>query len=217
MNKYNNRYKNFMGSKRYWEKRYTIGGNSGLGSYGDLAKFKAGIINKFIRENGIFKIIEFGCGDGNQLSLFKIHDYIGLDVAETAIKICRERFKEDKTKRFFLYDPHSFRTENKLEAGLSLSLDVIYHLIEDDIFEFYMKDLFMVSNKFIIIYSSNNNDNLIFSALHCKNRRFSEWVKTNLPEWRLIREIKNRYPGESNSDFYIYRKGRPECHHAGPT
>jgi len=206
MNKYNNRYKNFVGSKKYWEKRYTAGGNSGLGSYGKLAEFKAKIINKFIKENGIIKVMEFGCGDGNQLSLFKIDNYIGLDIAKTAIGICRERFKGDKTKNFLLYDPYSFEGRNNLEAEISLSLDVIYHIIEDDILELYIKHLFMVSKKFVIIYSSNDNDNSIYSALHCKNRQFSEWIKINLPEWELIREIKNEYPNESNSNFYIYKK-----------
>lgn len=198
--------KDFIGSKKYWEKRYIAGGNSGLGSYGRLARFKAEIINEFIKKNEIIKVIEFGCGDGNQLSLFKIYNYIGLDISKTAIEICKKRFKKDKTKSFFLYDPYSFGGRDDFSAELILSLDVIYHLIEDDIFELYMKHLFLVSNKFIIIYSSNAENDNIYSASHCRNRQFSEWIKINLPEWKLIEEIKNRYPNESNSDFYIYKK-----------
>ena len=34
----------------YWDQRYKKGGNSGAGSYGRLAEFKAEIINKFIKE-----------------------------------------------------------------------------------------------------------------------------------------------------------------------
>jgi len=197
---------NHFDSKKYWEKRYVTGGNSGSGSYGKLAEFKAEIINKFIKENGIIKVIELGCGDGNQLSLFEINDYIGLDVTKTAIEMCRKQFKGDKTKSFFLYNPYFF--ENNYETELSLSLDVIYHLIEDDVFEFYMKHLFAVSNKFVIIYSSNGNNDSIYSAPHCKDRRFSEWIEINLPEWKLIKEIKNKYPDKSYSDFYIYNKYR---------
>ena len=202
-----NYYKDFVGSKKYWEERYITGGNSGLGSYGKLARFKVEIINKFIKENEIIKVIEFGCGDGNQLSLFKIDDYIGLDIAETSIIMCKKRFKGDKTKDFFLYDPYSFEGRDNFKAELSLSLDVIYHLIEDEIFKLYMKHLFLASNKFVIIYSSNGGNKPIYSASHCKNRNFSEWIKVNLPGWGLIREIKNRYPNESNSNFYIYKKG----------
>jgi SAM-dependent methyltransferase len=197
---------NNFDSKKYWERRYTSGGNSGLGSYGRLAEFKAEIINKFIKENEITKVIEFGCGDGNQLSLFKIYDYIGLDITKIAVMMCRERFKGDKTKSFLLYDPYSFKSRNNLKAEISLSLDVIYHLIKDDIFELYMKHLFLVSNKFVIIYSSNGDDNSMFLSPHCKNRQFSEWIKINLPEWELIKKIKNKYPDISNSNFYIYKK-----------
>lgn len=197
---------NHFDSKKYWERRYSIGGNSGLGSYGELAEYKAGIINKFIKENEITEIIEFGCGDGNQLSLFKIDNYIGLDVAKTAIEMCRRRFKEDKAKSFFLYNPYLFENKYNSQAKLSLSLDIIFHIIEDDIFEIYMKHLFSASNRFVIIYSSNSNNNSIYSPLHYKDRQFSNWIKINLPEWKLIREIKNRYPNISNSDFYIYEK-----------
>ena len=199
-----NNHNNHFNSKKYWEKRYTIGGNSGSGSYGELAKFKAEVINEFIEKNEIIKVIEFGCGDGNQLSLLKICDYTGLDIAKIAIEMCKERFKRDKTKSFFLYDPYYF--ENNYETELSLSLDVIFHLIEDDIFKLYMKHLFLVSNKFVIIYSSNAENNNIYLAPHCRDRQFSEWIKLNLPGWGLIKKIKNKYPYESNSDFYIYKK-----------
>jgi len=40
-------------SKEYWEKRYVKGGNSGIGSYGKLALFKAETINDFINTNNV--------------------------------------------------------------------------------------------------------------------------------------------------------------------
>ena len=40
----------FTTSKNYWEERYKTGGNSGAGSYDRLAKFKAQIINDFIKQ-----------------------------------------------------------------------------------------------------------------------------------------------------------------------
>lgn len=79
-------------SKEYWESRYKGGGNSGAGSYGRLAEFKAEIINEFIEKNSINKVIEFGCGDGNQLGMLKVAKYIGVDVSQTAISICRDKF-----------------------------------------------------------------------------------------------------------------------------
>ena len=35
----------FSDSASYWDKRYLSGGNSGVGSYGKFAKFKADILN----------------------------------------------------------------------------------------------------------------------------------------------------------------------------
>ena len=82
---------------------------------------------------------------------------------------------------------------------------MIYHLIEDDIFELYMKHLFSSSDKFVIIYSDDVDIN---QRYHEKHKQFSKWVELNLPEWKLIKKIKNRYPNESCADFFIYKKQR---------
>ena len=79
--------KRVFNSKNYWEEHYQAGGNSGSGSYGRLASFKALIINEFVSENQISSVIEFGCGDGNQLALANYPEYVGLDVSPTTIKI----------------------------------------------------------------------------------------------------------------------------------
>ena len=51
------------------EKRYSAGGNSGAGSYSQLAEFKAQVLNRFVATHDVKHIIEFGSGDGNQLAL----------------------------------------------------------------------------------------------------------------------------------------------------
>lgn len=198
--------KSFIDSKKYWETRYATGGISGPGSYGKPAKFKAEIINSFVKNNEINSVIDFGCGDGNQLSLADYPNYTGLDVSQTAIKLCMERFKKDKTKSFFLYDSRCFKDNRSIfKADLALSLDVIFHLIEDDIFELYMKHLFSASGKFVIIYSSDTNIPST-SLLHCKNRQFTKLVETNLPEWKLMQRIKYNFTKESISSFFIYKR-----------
>ena len=83
-------------SKKYWETRYSKGGDSGGGSYGQLAEFKAHIINQFVKKNDIKTIIEWGCGDGNQLTYMNYPDYIGFDVSKTVVFNCFEKFKDDK-------------------------------------------------------------------------------------------------------------------------
>src|SRR5262245_61047310 len=80
-------------SENYWIERDKRGGDSGRGSYGNLTQFKADVINQFVEENHIGTIIEFGCGDGNQLALAKFPSYIGFDISPDAIMQCKRIFK----------------------------------------------------------------------------------------------------------------------------
>ncbi len=195
----------FPGSKRYWEERYSEGGDSGVGSYGKIAKFKAEVINDFVKENEVRSAIEFGCGDGNQLSMLDIPDYVGLDISSTAVELCRERFKDDDSKRFFLYEPENFDSGSpEFKAELALSLDVIFHIIEDDIYERYMEHLFSCAESFVIIYSDDTDTK---QRYHVKRRKFTGWVEANTKGWGLMNRIENRYPEISRSEFFIYEKG----------
>ena len=187
-------------SKQYWNERYKKGGNSGCGSYNELAQFKADIINSFILSNQIKTIVDYGVGDGNQLKLINTENliYTGIDVSEFIISKCKEEFKDDKTKSFF----HTDNMHNELKADLVLSCDVIYHLIEDSVYKKYMETMFSIANKYVIIYAKNED---MDRGNHVKFRKFSNYIETNLPQWKLIKHIKNKYP-QSPSDFYIYVK-----------
>lgn len=108
----------FFGSNNYWEKRYAKGGNSGKGSYGNLASFKADFLNSFVKDFDLKSVVEFGCGDGNQISLFKFISYTGLDVSKTILNLCIEKFRGDNTKKFFLYTPE-YIARPKFDLALS--------------------------------------------------------------------------------------------------
>ena len=196
----------FLGSERYWEQRYVSGGDSGPGSYGKFALFKAEMLNGFVAEHQVRSVIEFGCGDGNQLELATYPVYLGVDVSETAIARCRERFSADPTKTFQLAQDYDGR-----RAELALSLDVIFHLVEDDVFARYMEALFQAATRFVIIYSSNRDEPTSREAMHVRHRRFTSWVDDHLPGWTLMAHVPNRYPNlgdyrtGSFSDFFIYR------------
>jgi hypothetical protein len=193
----------------YWETRYQAGGNSGSGSYKHLAEFKAGFLNKFLVTHPVASVIEFGCGDGNQLSLVGYPKYTGLDVAATSIKLCSEKFSKDSSKDFLLYDPFSFSTNNFPVAELSLSIDVIFHLVEDDIYELYMKHLFQSASRFVIVYSSDYENKQVN---HERRRKFTKWIALNRPDWKLIEHTENPFLNEADpeaqsfSDFYVFSK-----------
>jgi SAM-dependent methyltransferase len=203
-----NRQKAFAGSTPYWEKRYARGGRSGAGSYGKLAEFKARILNDFVTDQGVQTVLEFGCGDGNQLTLANYPRYHGLDVSEKAISACRERFSNDPSKTFELLKDYSGKT-----AELVLSLDVIYHLVEDKIFELHMRSLFTAAGRFVSIYSSNadhvHGDG---PSVHVRHRRFTAWVDEHAQDWKLLSHIPNEYPfrGDTRTgsfaDFYFFRR-----------
>ena len=204
----------FPGSIKYWEQRYTSGVSSGQGSYGRLAAFKAETINNLVSEYRVESVIEFGCGDGNQLKLANYPTYVGLDVSKKAVEICKEQFSGDTSKNFFLYEPHCFDDSlRKYKVDLALSLDVIYHLVEDDIYSLYLNHLFGAAEKYVIIYASDNDDVGRYYERHVRHRNFTKDIAEFFPSWKLRQKIKNRYPTEevkgitSFADFFVYERG----------
>jgi SAM-dependent methyltransferase len=197
----------FKGSERYWEQRYARGGHSGPGSAGHLAAYKAEILNTFVKTNKIKTVLEYGCGEGKQLELACYPNYTGFDVSPSAIGLCKEKFKANKSMVFKLMSEY-----NGERAELTLSLDVIYHLVEDEIFHRYMERLFSSSHGYVIIYSSNTDKNVKDQPRHVKHRKFTKWVECHAPTWELIQHIPNKYlyksPDGTGSfaDFYIYKK-----------
>lgn len=187
------------------ERNYARGGTSGAGSYDALAQGKAVFLNEFVRTRGIGSVIEFGCGDGNQLSLADYSSYIGLDVSRTAIELCQHRFAVDPAKSFFLYDGACFTDRaGVFTADLAISLDVIYHLTEDAVFETYLAHLFAAAAKYVIIYATNAERH--GTAPHVRHRHFTPWVQTHCPDWHLPEVTRGPNPGPDRADFFIYER-----------
>jgi hypothetical protein len=197
----------FPGSVEYWEQRYAEGGTSGDGSYNQLAEFKAEVINNFVSENSVETVIEFGCGDGNQLVLCSYPQYIGFDVSSTALDICRNLHWGDSTKAF--KEMEAYQGE---KASLTLSLDVILHLVENAVFNAYMERLFDSSEHYVIVYSSDFESKVFAEASHVRHRKFTNWISEFRSDWILDDQIANKYPFKGDTrvgslaDFYIYKR-----------
>ena len=161
-------------TKNIWESRYISGRNSGVGSYGVLCEYKAEFVNNIIKNNNCTTILEFGCGDGNQLQYFNIEKYLGLDISDYIIQQCKNKYKNSTNKLFFTYDEF-YKLNNNIKYDIILSLDVIYHLVDDSVYEQYMKDLITYAKKYIIIYSSNFNE--IYNNSHVYHRKFTDYIK----------------------------------------
>ncbi|MGA6100258.1 methyltransferase domain-containing protein [Stutzerimonas marianensis] len=208
-------HKRYFDVAAYWEKRYTRGGTSGAGSYNRLAGFKAQFLNDFVKRKGVGSVIEFGCGDGNQLSLISYPRYLGLDISSAAVERCIHRFSDDESKEFRLYDPEVF-DRNSYRADLAVSLDVIYHLSNDQVYAAYLRDLFGVAEKFVIIYSNSTEsygsgtNNL---AGYVRFRDFLTDVAREFRDWVLVEAEPNKYPFNpslpnetSIADFFVYKR-----------
>lgn len=200
----------FPGTAAYWESRYSAGGDSGAGSYTIFGQFKAEVISEFVAKHDVQSVIEFGCGDGEQLSRMKYVTYSGYDVSSSAISRCRELFKSDSSKSFRLMNEY-----NGEQADLALSLDVIYHLVEEDLFEGYVRALFEASTRYVIIYSSDSDDNRDYEGTHVRHRKFTKWIQDNLPNWKLMVHLPNPRPFRGDHEkgsfceFFIYEKTTP--------
>jgi cyclopropane fatty-acyl-phospholipid synthase-like methyltransferase len=195
-------------SKKYWEERYVSKMTSGAGSYNELAQFKADVINKFVEHNNIQSVIEYGCGDGNQLKYMKYPLYKGLDVSPTIINVCKDIFQTDNTKTFEVIGDKYI---NKFD--LAVSLDVLFHCTEQDVYEEYLHDLFNASNKYVIIYAYDYDSLPGEFTVHYIPRKFTSYITKNISHFILKDVILNKYPVSefgtqkgSYSNFYIFEK-----------
>jgi len=192
-------------SAHFWEGNYAQGRTSGNGSYGALAEGKSRFLNELVRARAVRSVIEFGCGDGNQLSSADYPSYIGLDVSRTAIGLCQRRFRGDAAKSFFLYDGACFTDRAGIfSAELALSLDVVYHLTEDAVFETYLRHLFAAGERLVVIYSTNTE--ISGTAPHVRHRHFTPWVEAACPEWRLARVTPGPNTERARADFFVYER-----------
>lgn len=198
----------FTSSGSYWDKRYRLGGSSGEGSYGPRAAFKAEFLNTFVAANEVASVIEFGCGDGAQLELAQYPQYLGLDVAAGSIDRCRRLFADDPTKTFLHYSTEStLRPAAFLHADLVLSLDVVYHLVEDDVFRAYITDLFDVADRFVVVYSANTD--LETRVPHVRHREFTKAVSEIAPHAQLLEHVPNPHIEDPPCDFYVFSVEQP--------
>lgn len=201
----------FPGTNRYWEDRYAGGGSSGLGSEGRAAELKAAFLNDFVSFRGLTSVVEFGCGDGRQLALATYERYLGFDVSPTAVATCRRRFAGDGSKEFRLLDEYGGET-----AELVLSLDVIYHLVEDEVFENHMKRLFRAATRYVVIYSTDTERQAAFGRGHVRHRRFTDWIAENASGWQAVERrrgwhrLGRFYRGEHRPDFFVFERRPPQ-------
>ena len=83
-------------------------------------------------------------------------------------------------------------------VDLMISLDVIFHLVEDDIFNDHMRQLFNSKSKYVIAYSSDFDSKRKFHVRHRK------WTNSISKNFILIKKTNTPLKG-SSANFYLYQ------------
>jgi hypothetical protein len=192
-------------SAGYWEARYRSGGTSGAGSRGRLLAYKTALVNALIEDNRIGSVIDLG-----------VATYTGLDVAPTTLARCAARFADRPGWRFL---PLAAAAAAPM-AELGLSLDVIFHLTEDDAYAAHLALLFARASRLVAIYASNAEQS--WPARHVRHRRFTADVAATQPGWRLLAHLPNPCPYDpareqdtSFADFFVYGRAGDGIDDAG--
>ena len=194
----------YPGSRLYWERRYAQGGDSGAGSAGVLAHYKAAFLNAFVEKHGIRTVVELGCGDGQQLLLAHYPVYTGLDIAPSAVARCRALFSGNGNRTFAVYEPEQFNPAD-YASDMAISLEVIFHLTEEQVYQLYMRHLFALSRRWVVIFSSDGADRSDGIFPHFRQRKFTD----DVPEgWVLRERVVNPNRERSVSDFFVFERAK---------
>lgn len=189
----------FQTSAQYWNDRYESGGNSGEGSYGPLARYKADFINDFLDREAVASGIELGCGDGNQASLLRFPSYIGVDISDKCIDWARRHVRRPGWS-FMTLDAFQ-QSSPRPTAEVGLSLDVVYHLVEDEVYRRYLADLFAASTRFVIVYSSDRDD-YDPAFPHVRHRPVVDDIARAHPGWAHVETFDNPFYREPDAQGY---------------
>jgi SAM-dependent methyltransferase len=200
--------------KLYWDKHYLTGGDSGAGSFGAFSSWKADIVNQVISTYQINTVLEFGCGDGNQLLKFQIPEYRGLDVSSSAVATCKEIFKNDKSKSFSVIRPNS--NLDVSSAQLVMSLEVLMHITLEEDYLWTLEKIFESSEEFVLIQAPLFEYKLFPKHSHEKYRDIFRYLIDYLDCWSIIglfvhpsvspADRRKNVIGEMSSDFILFKK-----------
>lgn len=188
----------------YWDRRYREGRTSGAGSEGDEGAYKAAYVSKFVTDNDVMSILDWGCGDGQVLRKMDLPGlgdpeyvvYTGVDVSPTIVARMRREFP------FLEFHAPEDAVNWGFSAELTLSMDVLFHLPDDIDYFGYLDQLFGSSTRFVVIYATNYAGGR--TARHVFRREFTPDIAERFPDWKLTTvETSLR---EGLASFFVYEK-----------
>lgn len=171
-------------NKKYWESRYSSGGESGLGSVDENRHWKWSVIEKYL--NSYNEIIDVGCGDITFWKGRNCDNYTGLDISSDIIK----KNQIQRPEWDFLVSSAEKRLD--IKADVVFCLDILFHIMDNQIYKETIVNLCNYSKKWIFIFTWEKNP--------FEDKRYrakAEWNITKNP----FKAIK-RYFTPSNTDHH---------------
>lgn len=148
--------------EEYWETRYAKGDSSGEGSVGPNRAWKWAIIEKYV--SSLDDVVDIGCGDLRFWEGRDCHKYFGLDLSATVI----QRNRESRPKWRFEVGHAEYRIPN-LRARIVLCLDMLFHIMDDEVFVNVLENLCRYSKEWIFTYTWRRNPFLFWAIKNAHN------------------------------------------------
>nr|WP_186363469.1 glycosyltransferase [Rhizobium sp. ACO-34A] len=180
---------------------------TGDNSNDPLTRYKGLVVNLFAQQKNLRSFVELGSGDGSHLPYFDFEQYTGFDVSQAAVARTKAMYAANPNFRFIWSgEPELDWEVHEQEYECALSLDILQHLTDDEIFTDYMDRLFSLSSRYVIIYAPNFDAPGGDGALHARHRKFVDFVEQRYPQWTLLKYLENpfKFKLQTEADFAIY-------------
>ena len=174
--------------KSYWDSRYSNGGDSGYGSYGEQLLKKLSWLSGF----NVKSISEIGCGDlnfgRNLLQLYPHASYAGQDISSVVL----EKNSKISPELMFVNS-----IEDLPDSDLLLCVDVLFHVLDEQELEHILSTIEQKWTKYLAITAYERDEP---KDNHVRIRKF-DYKRFGEP---LIRQVV-----EEDGQLYFYLFKRP--------
>lgn len=145
-------------SATYWEQRHAERRGhwraNGPGSRGRLLSYKVALVQALVDETRAHSLLDLGCGDAQLGARVNVDHYLGVDVSPTAAEAARARLgmrgRGGTVEVLTLAQlPPAIGM-----VDVAISMDVVFHLLEDEAYHDHLQRLFDVAKRAVGIYST---------------------------------------------------------------
>lgn len=164
-------------TSNYWDVRHSNGRTSGNGSIGCLRDFKWEKIEEHVGK--VNDVIDVGCGDLSFWDGRDCDNYVGIDCSEVVIQ--KNIVKRPKWN-FITSRSDNTMVSMLCKADVVFCFDMLFHIMEDDVYENTIENLTRFSKKHVFIYTWVKNPFVGFGGLkrNIRNKDIRSVVKSVL-------------------------------------